>query len=100
MRLSLRFIVPLLVVLTLFAYGMAPLVDRLMTQWFVKDLELRTNLITNTIQDNLVGLIKQDSRSQIQGLFNRLIKDEFGKDDGSELPDMPGVSWTIDRIDM
>ncbi len=76
MRLSLRFIVPLLVVLTLFAYGMAPLVDRLMTQWFVKDLELRTNLITNTIQDNLVGLIKQDSRSQIQGLFNRLIKDE------------------------
>ena len=33
-------------------------------------------------------------------MLNRLIKDEFGKDDGSELPDLPGVTWTIDRIDM
>lgn len=32
--------------------------------------------------------------------LNQLIKDEFGKDDGGELPDLPGVTWTIDRIDM
>ena len=50
MRLSLRFIVPLLVVLTAFAYAVLPLVDNLTVRWFVRDLDIRASLIANTVQ--------------------------------------------------
>jgi trehalose-6-phosphate synthase len=76
MRLALRFIVPLAILLTLFAYAMVPLVEGLMKKWFIRDLDIRTVLITNSIQDNLVGLIKQDSKPKIQSLFNKIIEDE------------------------
>ena len=42
----------------------------------------------------------KDQLTAMNNLLNRLIKDEFGKDDGSELPDLPGITWTIDRVDM
>ena len=41
MRLSLRFLIPLLLALALFAYAAVPLVDTLMTRWFVRDLDIR-----------------------------------------------------------
>ncbi len=43
MRLSLRFLIPLLVALALFAYAAVPLVDTLTTRWFVRDLDMRSN---------------------------------------------------------
>ena len=42
MRLTLRFLVPLLVALALFAYAAVPLVDTLTTRWFVRDLDIRS----------------------------------------------------------
>src|ERR1041385_6951499 len=45
MRLSLRFVIPLLVALAGFAYAALPLVDKLMLRWFSRDLEVRANLI-------------------------------------------------------
>ncbi len=49
MRLSLRFILPLALTLAAIAYAVIPLVDRFTLQWFVRDLDIRTSLIANTI---------------------------------------------------
>lgn len=76
MRLSLRFILPLTVVLGLMAYGVAPLVDTLTFKWFTRDVEIRTKLITNTLQDSLVLLLENPSNGKIQRLFTRVIQDE------------------------
>ena len=76
MRLSLRFLVPLLVALALFAYAAVPLVDMLTTRWFVRDLETRSNLIANTVQEPLEDMIKSGSPARILGFFHRLTSDE------------------------
>src|SRR6267142_2150667 len=76
MRLSLRFVVPLLVALAIFAYAALPLVDRLMLRWFSRDLEVRANLIATTVDDPLHNLIRTGDRGRIQEFFTRLTQDE------------------------
>jgi trehalose 6-phosphate synthase len=76
MRLSLRFIVPLAITLAAIAYAVVPLVDRLTLQWFVRDLDIRTSLITRTIQEPLADLVREGSRTKILRYFERLIQDE------------------------
>ena len=58
MRLSLRFLIPLLIALGIFAYAALPLVDKLMLRWFSRDLEVRANLIARTVEDPLHDLIR------------------------------------------
>src|SRR5262249_60944894 len=76
MRLSLRFILPLAITLAAIAYAVVPLVDRLTLQWFVRDLDIRTSLITRTIQEPLAELVREGSRAKIVRYFDRLIQDE------------------------
>ena len=76
MRLSLRFLVPLLVALALFAYAAVPLVDTLTTRWFVRDLDIRSNLIASTVAEPLADLIETGSTTRILGFFHRLTSDE------------------------
>src|SRR5689334_12465495 len=76
MRLTLRFLVPLLVALALFAYAAVPLVDTLTTRWFVRDLDMRSNLIANTAQEPLAEMLRAGSPSRILGYFQRLTSDE------------------------
>ena len=76
MRLSLRFIVPLAVSLALVAYAVVPLVENLTLKWFVRDLDIRSTLITNTIQDRIVELAEARSRPKTLAFFNRIIEDE------------------------
>ncbi|MBL7668974.1 MAG: trehalose-6-phosphate synthase [Bdellovibrionaceae bacterium] len=77
MRLSLRFVIPLLVALGLVAYSVVPLVDTfIFNKWFARDIDIRTKLITNTMQDSLVDLIQKQSPGKIQKLFNSVIQDE------------------------
>lgn len=76
MRLSLRFIVPLLIVLALFAYAVLPLVDGLTFRWFVRDLEIRSDLIANTAQVPLESLVREGNRSGVQEYFTHLTQDE------------------------
>ena len=76
MRLSLRFLVPLLIALGIFAYAAVPLVDTLTTRWFIRDLDMRSNLIASTIQEPLEDLIKAGSPARILGFFQRLTSDE------------------------
>ncbi len=76
MRLSLRFIVPLLVALAIFAYAAVPLVDALTTRWFIRDLDVRSTLVASSAQDQLDELIRTGSSARILAFFQRLTSDE------------------------
>ena len=76
MRLSLRFLIPLLLVVAAFAYAVVPLVDSLTTKWFVRDLDLRASLIANTLHDPLTALIGSGDRRRMLAYFNRITQDE------------------------
>jgi trehalose 6-phosphate synthase len=76
LRLSLRFLIPLLLALGVFAYAAVPLVDALMLRWFVRDLDIRATLVANAVQDPLVTLVGQGSPGRITRYFARLLLDE------------------------
>ncbi len=79
MRLSLRFLIPLFVVLGIIAYAVLPLVDKLMEQWFVRDLDLRAKVIASTIDDSLFQVIDNDktrTKTKVQAFFDRVVEDE------------------------
>ena len=76
MRLSLRFVVPLLLALGAFAYIAVPLADSLMLRWFVRDIDIRSNMIASTVQEPLTGLILTGSTPRIASYFNRMLLDE------------------------
>lgn len=76
MRLSLRFILPLSIVLALGAYALVPFAEDLALKWFVRDLDIRADLISNSIEDSVIPLVEKRERARILTLFNRLIRDE------------------------
>jgi trehalose 6-phosphate synthase len=76
MRLSLRFILPLLAVLTLIAYAVVPLVDKLTERWFIRDLDMRASLIANTVREPLLELLRAGSTEKVTGFFTRITQDE------------------------
>ncbi len=76
MKLSLRFVLPLMLVLAAIAYATAPLVDKLTLRWFVKDLDMRSSLIANTIQEPLQELLLADRKTKAVEFFNRITRDE------------------------
>jgi trehalose 6-phosphate synthase len=76
MKLSLRFVLPLILVLAGIAYVVSPLVDQLTLRWFVRDLDIRSSLIANTIQDPLLEKLDVGKKTKIVEFFNRITKDE------------------------
>ena len=74
--LVLRFIVPLALVLGLFGYIVVPLMDNFTLRWFVRDLDIRSQLLANTLQDPLLEYVPQKSGKRIRQLFDRAIQDE------------------------
>ena len=76
MRLSLRFILPLLAVLGLFAWGMVPLADRLTLRWFERDLDLRSTLVASSAREAIRELISAGNRPRLLRYFATLTEDE------------------------
>jgi trehalose 6-phosphate synthase len=76
MRLSLRFVLPLAAVLALLAYLVIPLVDALTIRWFVRDLDIRSKLIANTMEASLVDLVASNKLDKLRSYFGRIIQDE------------------------
>ena len=76
MKLSLRFVVPLILMLATVAYAAMPLVDRLTLRWFMKDLDLRASLIANTIEDPLQRLVSEGDSTGLRVFFARITRDE------------------------
>ena len=75
-RLSMRFILPLAIVIGLFAYAVVPMVNNLTLHWFVKDLEIRSQSLASAMQDPLSEYVPQGARDRILQLFDRAIRDE------------------------
>jgi len=75
-RLALRFIAPLTIVLGLLALALVPLVDNLMLRWWVNDLDIRSRLVANTMQEQLVGMVRSRDVVGIRQLFARDVQDE------------------------
>ncbi len=76
MRLSLRFVLPLLLILAAFAYVIAPLVDELTLRWSVRDLDLRATVIANAIEEPLQNELATGSAASIADFFTRISRDE------------------------
>ncbi len=76
MRLSLRFIIPLLIAIGAAAYVAVPLADSLILRWFVRDLDVRSSLIASTVRDPLATLIAAGSDAHILKFFSGMLRDE------------------------
>ena len=76
LRLSLRFLLPLAFVLVLFAYAAVPFTEKLTVRWFVRDLDIRSQLLASALEEPLLGYLPQKARRQINQLFDRAIRDE------------------------
>lgn len=76
MRLSLRFVLPLVLALAALAYSVTPLIDRLTLRWFMRDLNLRANLVANSLDEAVNALGATGQTTRIKQLFTRVAKDE------------------------
>ena len=76
MRLSLRFVLPLLLALGAFAWAAVPLVDAWMTRWYIRDLDTRSSFVANTVQEPLDELLRAGATGRIATYFNRLTDNE------------------------
>jgi len=63
-------------VLAALAYAVMPLVDKLTFQWFVRDLDLRSQLVANTIEQPLQSLAEARDTVGIRRFFTRITQDE------------------------
>jgi hypothetical protein len=70
-RLSLRFVLPLALVLGAFAYAVVPLMDNLTLRWFVRNLDIRCQLLASALQDPLQDYVPQKAKRKITQLFDR-----------------------------
>lgn len=71
-----RFVLPLILAMTLLAYAILPLVDKLTLHWFTRDLDIRSQLIANTIQEPLGEFLQQGNAARINTLMRRALQDE------------------------
>ena len=76
MRLSLRFILPLILALGIVAYGTGHLIDSFTLRWFVRDLDVRSSLIVNAIRDPLEERLIAGRRGKVGEYFSRITQDE------------------------
>ncbi|MEO5817986.1 MAG: trehalose-6-phosphate synthase [Gemmatimonadaceae bacterium] len=76
MRLSLRFVLPLIIALAVVAYAVIPLVDRLTLRWFERDLDSRATLIANASDASLTQLVIAGDTDGLLQLFGRITQDE------------------------
>ncbi|MEP7001142.1 MAG: trehalose-6-phosphate synthase, partial [bacterium] len=76
MRLSLRFILPLVLALAAVAYAVIPLVDRLTLRWFERDLDSRATLIVSASDELLKQVMEAGDKQRLLQLFTRMTQDE------------------------
>ncbi len=76
MKLSLRFVLPLMLVLAAIAYAVGPVVDRLTLRWFLGDLDMRATLVANAVRERMQQELAAGEKERIVSFFNRLSEDE------------------------
>lgn len=76
MKFSLKFILPLSFILGAIAFLVVPLIDDLTLTWFKKDLDLRSQFISRSINIPLKALIQSNDKKKINELFEDFALDE------------------------
>lgn len=76
MRLSLRFVFPLIFILSVMAYFAVPLADNLTLEWFKRDLDLRAELISKSVLIPLSDLLPARNKTKVSLLLEDFAKDE------------------------
>jgi len=76
LRLQLRFLLPLVVVITAAAYVSVPLSDSLTLRWFARDLTLRGASLTSAMSDSIASELQQPQGRKLRALFDRTVQDE------------------------
>ncbi len=76
LRLSLRFLLPLLAALFALAYVSMPLIDALTLRWFVRDLDIRSTFVARTLEEQIAELTAAKSYARIDALLERAAADE------------------------
>ncbi len=75
-RLSLRFIVPLALAMLAAAYVAVPVVDSFALRWFMRDLDIRAQLIGSTLEEPLAQAVAEESWERVDAVLNRASQDE------------------------
>jgi trehalose-6-phosphate synthase len=76
LKLSLRFVLPLLLAVAALAYLSVPLIDRLTLRWFMSDLDQRAQAITATLSGSLRDAYGQGALPRVTALLNDASADE------------------------
>ena len=76
LRMSLRFILPLALVLGLFAYIVVPLLDNITLRWYVRDLDSRAELLAGTLRPSLSEYLPAQDATRVKELFQGATRDE------------------------
>jgi trehalose 6-phosphate synthase len=80
MRLSLRFILPLFIVLAGITWATLALVDNLVVEWFVRDVEVRARFVAHTMEEPITEAVRSLPPAQVRRrlwtLFRSATKDE------------------------
>ncbi len=71
-----RFLVPLLMTLVVTAYLALPVLDRLTLRWFSRDLNLRGELVTDSLTDSIIDGLDENNLSRLSLAFERVARDE------------------------
>ena len=75
-RLSLRFIVPLALVMLAAAYVAVPVVDSFALRWFMRDLDTRAQLLGSTLEEPLAQAVTDKAWDRVDAVLNRASRDE------------------------
>lgn len=75
-KLSMRFLLPLACVLILFGAIAIPYLESAIERWFVRDLDMRAQLVSTTLEQPLLNYLDEGSPERISDMFNRAIQDE------------------------
>jgi trehalose 6-phosphate synthase/phosphatase len=76
MRLSLRFLVPLIAALALLAYIVVPQVDAFAIRLFIRDLDSRVKTAAVPLGEQLSELVPQQAHARITALLNSVTQNE------------------------
>jgi trehalose 6-phosphate synthase len=75
-RLPLRFLLPLALAVTALGYASLHLIDALALRWFVRDLDIRVQLVGHTLAEPVAELMEAKSHARLDQLFERALADE------------------------
>src|ERR1700676_2682883 len=71
-----RTVLPLLLAAGVVAYFGLPYMDRLLTEWFRSDVELRARLLMSSLEDSLPGLVARGDQQALRKYTSKIIGDQ------------------------